>query len=389
LLVSALERDPENSEALTLLARRHFFGANPDFKKTEELVRLALELNPRNVKAMQLLSGLLSATGRASESLQYIRQAAVLEPYSANTQQVLATRLRVRGEFEGARVATGRMREIAPASPSAFYTEGLIGADEGRIDQAVYWFVQGYDLDPADPELAAMLSNYWLNLDDLQQAEQWLDRAVALDPDHPATLGARIRLLLAREMYAEARQLARQSLQLNLQNRWGYKAALSAALTHPAFEGGDAARALQIEEEIFAEEMSSDIFSDPSVFQFGRLARANLLLKIDPGSNDALETIRREKQYAEQVDRSNNPSYWHQVSAQIAMLDGDHDMAVDHLHEAFELGDLRLDWRNNFLGTYVWADLHQHAGFQQIITMLEVENETQRENAHKLLASLQ
>ena len=388
-LTSVLRQDPENSEALALMGYLLVNNQDPDFQKAEELLRQALYLDPRNVTAMEGLAFLLSFTNRATEALEYSRQAAVLEPYSIRIQLVLATLLRLRGDLEEAQQVTQKMREIEPDSPLGFYTEGLAQGNSGQLDQQIYWFTRSIERDPADAELPVLLSMTWLDLDDLQMAEKWLAEAEAIDPDHPATLGANIRILLAKEMYSEAGRLATQALALGLDNRWGYKDSLREALVSEALKRGEAIDALNQFRTIYAQEIASAAFDDERSNQLGRLRLAELQLKVDPDSPEARDIIQQEKLFAQRVDRSSNPGYWFAVSAKIAMLEGDIDRAVEYFTQAFELGGFRTSWRRRLVETYLWEGLHDHPGFQQLLGMLEVEAEVQRENAYKLLASLE
>ncbi len=388
LLTKIIERDPLNGSALALMAEVFINRQQPDYKKGEEYLRAALGQNPRNVAALSSYSNLLRAIGDA-DALSYAQQAAVLEPYSAEVQYRLCSHYNFQQHFEQALDVCKKVREIEPANPSGYYGAGQVHNAQGNLDQYIYWFAQAMPLDPDDPEIPASIAEAWLDLDDLQQTRLWLDKAIAIDAEQPATIGARIRMLQAMEQTVEARTLARNALTAGMEDRQGSNETILYALVDEALKAGDVERALTVLRNVYAEAFHATSPDELRGRDMWGLARAGLLLIQNPASAEAETILSAVEQNIEDMDFEGAPNYIRGLKARAAMFRGDQDKAVKLLLESYDNGGLRDDWRARLVESFWYTDLHSHPGFKQLIAMLEAESVTQRENAYKLLASLE
>jgi TolB-like protein/cytochrome c-type biogenesis protein CcmH/NrfG len=389
LLNMVLVDDAHNSSALAMLARVLMTRPNPEYGKIEEYLAEALAQNPRNVVALRVYSQLMFNLGREG-ALGYSQQAATLEPYSVAVQLTLCRRYMARLNLDMALETCAKVREIEPTNPSGFYGTGQVYQRvAGKMDQYINWFAQAMPLDPNDPEIPAVIARAWLDLDDLQQAQVWLDKAIAIDSEQPAVIGARIRMLQALEQTRDARTLARNSLEAGIGTRQFSDVTILYLLVNEALEAGDIDQALSTLERMWPEAFSGTTVEELIDNEFTALHRAALLLRQNPVPAEAQQILTNVAQIIESWDFDSDPNFDRLAKAMAATLQGNSDEAVDLLLEAFEYGGLRQEWRLFFKESFLWSNLQDHSGFQQLLSMLEDEAEAQRENAYKLLASLE
>jgi TolB-like protein/cytochrome c-type biogenesis protein CcmH/NrfG len=389
LLRNIIAFDPNNSSALAMLGGILTTGTRTDYAQSEALLQRALEQNPRNVLALKEYSALLFQTGR-SGSLELAQKAAVLDPYSAAVQLGLCRHYMARLELDMALDTCAKVREIEPNNPSGFYGAGQVYQRvSGQMDQYIYWFAQAMPLDPDDPEIPAVIARTWLDLDDLQQAQVWLDKAIAIDAEQPAVIGARIRMLQALEQTREARTLARDSLEAGLGTRQLSDVTMLYLLVNEALQAGDIEQALSTLERLWPEAFSGTSVEELIDNEFTALHRAALLLRQNPVPAEAHQILTNVSQIIDRWDFDSDPNFDRLASAMVATLQGNSDQALELLLETFENGGLRREWRLFFKESFLWSNLQDHPGFRQLLSMLEDEAETQRENAYKLLALLE
>jgi len=179
-----LEQDDELAPAYVIRGRIYH-----DLERWDEFgedVSRALELNPNLADAYALNFDLLSFHRRQPDAaLVQIRKALELDPMSGSYRRDLGQHYFGRGRRDEALEVYRRLLEVNPDDPVAPAFIGLIdGFARERLDKAVLWISRAAKLDPENPTYAAYVAAAYLDLNDLDAARGWLDRALVLGPDH-------------------------------------------------------------------------------------------------------------------------------------------------------------------------------------------------------------
>ena len=160
-------------------------------------------------------------------------------------------------------------------------------------------------------------------------------------------------------------------------------------LVNEALEAGDIGPALSTLARVWPEAFASTTVAELIDNEFEALHRAALLLKQNPVSAEAGEILASVTQLIDEWDFDSDPNFTRAAKATVATLQGNSDEAMELLLAIFENGGMRREWRLRFKDSFLWTNLHNQPGYQQLLSMLEDEAETQRENAYKLLATLE
>ena len=153
----ALELAPDLAEShaargLALMLSRQYGEAEQHFRR-------AIELNPASFEAHYYFGRALFATGRYAESEMMMRRAADLHPDDYQTVGILTMLVK----------RLGRMEEFEPLAREALR----------RIERTL-------DINPRDARALYHGAFRLLEVGRTEEAEAWIDRALALAPDDPA-----------------------------------------------------------------------------------------------------------------------------------------------------------------------------------------------------------
>ena len=183
----ALELDPENPELYVRVASIEMSEGRLD--DTEELLDGARELLPDDYRLTFLYGRLREEQGRLEEAREQYERAAELAPAEPQTYARLADVLtRLGRAAEGERMA------------AEFERWSTLNA---RLN---YWLGESKRI-PRDPTVLARLGGCYLDRDDLDQAQQYLGRALTYDRGHFLAQANMGRLLHRRGQAAEALHL--------------------------------------------------------------------------------------------------------------------------------------------------------------------------------------
>jgi Flp pilus assembly protein TadD len=136
---------------LVLLSARTFVQARY-WKSTVTLFEHAVEENPRNAMAHNMLGSALDEQGRTAEAEQHLRQALALEPGFASAHLSLGLLLAKRGETTEAASHLEQALRTKPNNAPAHKVLGGILGRMGRLEEAGEQFAEAARLDPTDPE---------------------------------------------------------------------------------------------------------------------------------------------------------------------------------------------------------------------------------------------
>jgi tetratricopeptide (TPR) repeat protein len=177
----ALALDNELGEAWASRAavQRATVGAEAALQSLER----ALELSPNHATARHWYGDTLVSVGRVEAGLTQMREAQRLDPLSPIITQELGSTLFDLGRFDEALAHFQTAVEIDPKSPGPY--ERVADMQRmvfGRLDEAVTWQLKAIALDPAEPMGSIFLGFMYLDLDDVDEAERWFDRADRVAP---------------------------------------------------------------------------------------------------------------------------------------------------------------------------------------------------------------
>jgi len=173
----------------------HF--ANGDADMAVEAFRKAMQLQPKDSNGARLLGEALVAADRVAEGLASLDRAAALAPRSWRVQLSRASALRFIGESKEALAAVDKGLELAPGEKELLRIKGAVLIDLHRAGEAVAIFREILSREPDNVETLVALGNVLAaTLNQYEEANQHLRKAVALRPDDPACLGTLCRSLL-------------------------------------------------------------------------------------------------------------------------------------------------------------------------------------------------
>jgi predicted O-linked N-acetylglucosamine transferase (SPINDLY family) len=178
-----------------------------EHREAVDLIRKALDLDPRNPSKAAALSNLgiaLSETGRATEALECFERSLALAPRNAETLYNLGNARLVLREYDAALGCYDRALAVRPDHAGALNNRGNALAALRRANDALASFDRAVAL---SPNLAEAYSNRADALLTLQRPEEALasaERALALRPGFADALNSRGNALRALKRYDEA-----------------------------------------------------------------------------------------------------------------------------------------------------------------------------------------
>jgi len=187
-------------------------------KQTEPAIAAfeqSLKLAPNNLAAHFNLGNAYFRLGQTANAIASFRRATELDPQDADSRLNLGIALKDAGQLAEARNQLNESLRLRPRQSAAWIQFGSIASMEGEFPQAIDCFGQAAAQAPADaaPHFQRALAHRSCN--DLEGAITALQRALALQPDHPGAqrlLGecyeAEGRLELAREVFSAAQRNA-------------------------------------------------------------------------------------------------------------------------------------------------------------------------------------
>ena len=179
----ALTLDDELAEAY--VARGAIRAKVGDYAAAIDAFQRAIELDPSYSKAYHWYGDvLLTHLQQPDAALPLLQRAYALDPVSPPLIVTVGQTLVGLGRFEEALEYYQKALEIEPAYASTYYLIGSLHAYAyGRLDLGVRWSLESYARDPRYIFNLYGLGIYYLALGDDQEAEHWIDQALANGPD--------------------------------------------------------------------------------------------------------------------------------------------------------------------------------------------------------------
>lgn len=160
-----------------LLEEAHLWRSAIDVSKE------VLELDPKNVAAMNTIAGLHGTLGEYQEEVAWALKAIEVDPLFELAYINYGNGLAGLGRIEEAQTAFGKAVELAPQDPRPVYGLGALAESQGKIEQALSYYERAVALDKGFESgyfnMAAMLAN----LRRFEEAAATLKKLLEINPE--------------------------------------------------------------------------------------------------------------------------------------------------------------------------------------------------------------
>jgi len=209
---------PNYDEAWSALGH---YQASTGKEGAEESFEKAMLLNPGNTQTLYAYGYMLQRNGRPQEALPLLLKSSELDPLSVNVLFILGRTYDGLEEYEEARRAYARIREIEPSSPLGYSPNSGTYYSRGHLDQALYWLRKGVAVDPRDFELGGWMVFLNDSLEDYATAQEWSDWLDSWVTNQPQPMAMQARHHYLTGNFETAVQYSNLALNLGLSDRWG------------------------------------------------------------------------------------------------------------------------------------------------------------------------
>jgi len=157
-----------------------------DAAKAERLARQALDTDPHDANALQVMGVAHLNAARLTQAVRYLRAAHEVAPHDPQILNTLAVALRRTGDLDGAREAYARAG--AMGNTQAWVNLGNLERTENKVDAAMAAFTRALALDPALASAHAGLAQLYEARHELKRAREHAQLALRTDPSNELAL---------------------------------------------------------------------------------------------------------------------------------------------------------------------------------------------------------
>lgn len=375
-LERALELDHQLGEAYSSMGGLRLLQGN--FTGSETAYQRAIQLSP-NYAPAYLGYGMLMKRGfgRVEAALELHQTALGLDPLSTPINMAVVEDLHELGRFEEVRERCQRVIDIDPDYPRAYtIMADLYWEVFGQLDQAVEWLHKAIELDPGNPDHARWMGMVYLDLGDIPAGERWIRTAIDMAPNQYASLWAAIYLARHTGEQEDAVNAANAMLEMAPGN-W-----LSLLVLRDAdYRDGNISVALERYREA-----KPDLFENEApvidATNFGwAIEIANVLIRA--GQRDHADILLQGALSAILTRPRLGFSGYGISDVEIYALLGDREFALDLLARAVGEG-WRSGWRIGTERNDNLASLHSDPRYQAVLTEIEADMEAQLNRVNAL-----
>jgi class 3 adenylate cyclase/TolB-like protein/cytochrome c-type biogenesis protein CcmH/NrfG len=195
----ALEHDPENVDALAGLAATYLFevlnsyydsGREERLHEAKDLIRRALEIEPRHIVALKIQAAALRAEGRFEEAVAASQAVIAQNPGEPWSYKEVGLSQLYLGRFEEALIWFEKADQIGPRDPSRWIWLGASGRVQffrGRDEEAIRMLRLSASANPNDPRAYAFLASIYALSGRKDEASAALAACLSLRPDMTIT----------------------------------------------------------------------------------------------------------------------------------------------------------------------------------------------------------
>jgi TolB-like protein len=372
LIDKALVINDQLGEVYTALARD---SDDPETK--EMLYRKGIDLAPGYVEGHHWYGTFLGYTGRSTEAMAQLEEAARLDPLSAIVKYSLGGVFESLGHFNEAREQYQSAIRINPEFAIGY--EALASVDwfvDGRLDEAIVSLRKAADLDPGNPQFSGTLALLWAELGDNPEADRWMKRLQAIDTD---TFWPRFTaMLMAQDRGDEAGTVANAEAVIEI-----YPTITNALTILTAIDMREdrADIALERYRTIFPALLDE---TDPAIDILNNWSATDvaLLLQNQGDAEEAKLLLDRNLAFVRTIPRLGISGYSIN-DARILAVQANSEQALTALRQAVDAG-WRVGWRNFLFYDPTLVSLHEEPEYQAIIAELEADMAAQLDNVREM-----
>jgi len=384
LLDTVLAEQPENSNAHIEMALLRNYENNAE--AAEAAFIAALEFDPHNGTGLQEFGRFLFDHGQIERGMELIDAAMEVEPYSI---RVLWDHCQTNAYLQNSDIAFSscdRIRELEPDSPLGYYGRAMVHMHIGDIAHTAKGFADAIERDPEDYEMVGAMSQFWSHLGDGELADEWQQRADAIGAGQALPIRFRLELYMYREQHDLARNLAKQTLDRKLEDRFGSNYGFRQTWAFQSARRGEYQAALAPYRETFPWAFETPIVPPENLRNIvGDIVQMAGLLKIaEPLSPHWRELTTMAESLVQQQPLSWGIWAFELTNAAIAIINDEPETAMDLLNAAWDK-NWRIGWRRTMQQDAVFLQLADQSGYQELINRFETDMERQREVAYELM----
>ena len=182
MIEKALAIDPESAEAFAALGLARWQIGQTD--AAESALRQAISLNDGYIPAQLWLGGLLGDLGRIPEQGMVLQQAMAIDPLNELLAINYAANQYVQGDYDTAHELLGGLLRLRPDSVTLLRTMSGFAAAHGDLVEAWELAQRSYDIEPESPVVIGTMARAWMELGEIDRAEQLLLAGLELAADN-------------------------------------------------------------------------------------------------------------------------------------------------------------------------------------------------------------
>ena len=253
----ALAIAPESSEALAALGAVEYYDGNQE--TAGQLLKKAIEKGPNNVRALQKFGVYAYIQLRFAEAEDIFQRALALDPLNDFGYMLLVMDLRTQKRFPEALEVIAKWRKAVPESVNVSANEATCYSLQGKYAAALQAVLTDPVDDPKDPEGPASIAWPYLIMDMPDEAREWFDKAIKMNPEHPVSLAAPLWLnFYQQQNEEESVRLARELLANRIERRRGSRLVAVFVLLEYAAKSGQHEILLELLDNLYP-----NLFDDP------------------------------------------------------------------------------------------------------------------------------
>lgn len=173
-----LNEAPNDGQALELKAV--ILSSRGDMRGAEAAMRQAIVYDPTSEWALNDLTQFLHAQGNKAAAETAAREALIARPDDPQAHMQFAVLLGEKDDLPAAEYHNRRALALAGPHPQILINLGLCLYNQGRIDDALFAFVEAHNLQPDVAMICAHIARCHEAKRDMADAFQWLERAETL-----------------------------------------------------------------------------------------------------------------------------------------------------------------------------------------------------------------
>jgi len=378
---TAMELQTGYGAAFSVLGYYQHISGKPGWVESFEM---AMQLDPGNADTLYAYGYSLQRSGNPEPALPLLLGASEKDPLSLTILFAIGRNYVVLEQYDKARNAFTRIREIDPTSTLGYSPMSATYWLKGHMDKALYWLGRAVLIDPQDFELGGWM--VFLNdcLEDYGAAQEWSDWLDGWITKQPALMAMQARHHYLTGNFELALQYSNRALKMDLPNRWGSDSVFMRIKRDEALANGNPRAGI----EVFRERHTALFDEAPKITPANLVQAVDLaqLLKMAGKLDKATKLLDAVVKFYDQpwsTSGATRPLLVPVKAEALSML-GNEAAALTELRRIIDKG-WRLDWRwetdlnPNFNG------IRETPEFQGMVSELEADMAEQRALVHAMI----